>query len=90
MCSEISLCRAMLEISANPFFAKTCKIRKIATILRDPLQLRFSVTYLLLDMTGDTLTKSLGNILFLKHRAGMGFDRILGNNSDPDSHNQSD
>ena len=42
------------------------------------------------EMTADALTKPLGNILFLKHRIGMGLDSIIGNNSDSLAHNQSD
>ena len=42
------------------------------------------------EMTADALTKPLGNILFLKHRAAMGLGNIFCNNSDSVAHNQSD
>ena len=42
------------------------------------------------EMTADALTKPLGNILFLKHRLGMGLGSIISNNSDSVTHNQSD
>ena len=42
------------------------------------------------EMTADALTKPLGNILFLKHRTGMGLGSIFGNNWDLVAHNQSD
>ena len=42
------------------------------------------------EMTADALTKPLGNILFLKHRLGMGLGSMISNNSDSVAHNQSD